>query len=220
MYQSAAASHPGKLRQSNQDAFLDCPQQAVWAVADGMGGHQAGEIASRLIVDTLAGLCWPAELEQRLELLRGRLHGLNRHLALQLTQSHGQAPRVMGSTLVTLLLQGQQGACVWVGDSRCYLWRDQQLYQLTRDHAAAQGRAALTRALGGREHLQLEMLRWQVQPGDRYLLCSDGLYRMLDDALLGQALGLSTPQATLHGLFSRVLQGAAADNLTAVVVAQ
>ncbi|MCO8170761.1 serine/threonine-protein phosphatase [Pseudomonas sp. 21LCFQ02] len=218
MYRSAAGSHSGKVRVCNQDAFFDCPEQAVWAVADGMGGHQAGELASRLIVDTLAGLCWPGELEQRLELLRCRLHGLNRHLALQLTQSQGQAPRVMGSTLVTLLLQGQQGACVWVGDSRCYLWRGQQLYQLTRDHAAERGRAALTRALGGREHLQLEVLRWHAQPGDRYLLCSDGLYRMLDQARLGQALGLATPQAALHGLFAQVLQGPAPDNLTAVVV--
>ncbi|MBD8577088.1 serine/threonine-protein phosphatase [Pseudomonas syringae] len=215
MFDSAAHSECGKVRGRNEDAFLDASGLRLWAVADGMGGHHDGHIASRLIVDTLAQLPCDLPLDARLAQLRQRLQVLNRQLCLDLTQSLGQPPRIIGSTLVALLLQGEQGACCWAGDSRCYLWRDQRLYQLTHDHTHAH---ALTRAVGACHPLRLELLHWRVRPGDTYLLCSDGLYQALDSAALGRALSQPTAARALSGLFTQAMQGPATDNLTGVVV--
>ncbi|MDV3442423.1 SpoIIE family protein phosphatase, partial [Pseudomonas otitidis] len=118
--------------------------------------------------------------------------------------------------------------------SRCYLWRWGCLYQLTRDHSLLRelieergmspeqaGRHpsahALTRALGGDGDFALDVLELELHPGDTFLLCSDGLYRELDEVALSQALSLASPIATLEQLFDQALQGAAPDNLTAVV---
>lgn len=215
LFNSAAGSECGKVRARNEDAFLDAPQQGLWAVADGMGGHHGGHIASRLIVDTLAGLPAESRLDVQLTQLRQHIQALNRRLCLELTQSQGQPRRIIGSTLVALLLQGEQGACCWAGDSRCYLWRGRRLYQLTRDHSHAH---ALTRAVGAHHPLQLELLQWRAQPGDTYLLCSDGLYRALDSETLGQGLSQPTVAGALAFLFARALQGPATDNITCVVV--
>lgn len=212
---SAARTECGKVRSRNEDAFLDAPQHGLWAVADGMGGHHGGHIASRLIVDTLAGLPAQPCLNTQLTQLRQHIQVLNRRLCLELTQSQGQPPRIIGSTLVALLLQGEQAACCWAGDSRCYLWRGRRLYQLTRDHAHER---ALTRAVGAHHPLQLELLHWRAQPGDTYLLCSDGLYRALDSETLGQGLSQPTVAAAVAFLFARALQGPATDNITGVVV--
>ncbi|MGC8114027.1 PP2C family protein-serine/threonine phosphatase [Metapseudomonas otitidis] len=230
---SAARTHPGKVRARNEDAFLDSPGQGLWVVADGMGGHHAGDRASRLVVESLAELPATGDFADRLQHLRRHLHWLNRRLADELTVTDGQR-RIMGSTVAALLVEGSRAACVWAGDSRCYLWRWGCLYQLTRDHSLLreliedQGMSpeqagrhpsahALTRALGGDGDFALEVLELELHPGDTFLLCSDGLYRELDEVALSQALSLASPIATLEQLFDQALQGAAPDNLTAVV---
>lgn len=234
-WRSAGRTDPGKVRTRNEDAFLDCPEHGLWAVADGMGGHQAGDLASRLIVDSLRALPGEGEYTQRLERLRGCLHWINRRLNQQLTVTAQRPDTTMGSTVVALLLEHDRLACVWAGDSRCYLWRASRLYQLSRDHsllellieqqqiskqqAAQHPRAhALTRAIGASEHLTLELLELNTQPGDVLLLCSDGLYQSLSSEALSQSLSLSTVDEALARLFECALRGAAQDNLTAVVV--
>jgi serine/threonine protein phosphatase Stp1 len=168
-------------------------------------------------------------LDQRVEALRGCLQRLDRRLGLE--GLHG----TIGSTVVALLLEGHRAACVWAGDSRCYLWRAQCLYQLSRDHSMferlmaeqqltrAQAQAhpdarALTRAVGGREPLSLEVLELDTRPGDVFLLCSDGLYQALSHRELGGALSQGTAQQMVERLFALVLRGPARDDLTAVVV--
>ena len=202
-----------------------------------MGGHQGGDIASRLIVSSLAEL--PAEegFEARLASVRQCLHWLNRRLGQELTVTAGRRDSIMGSTVVALLLQGDRAACIWAGDSRCYLWREQRLYQLSRDHSLMQklideqqmsveqarshpAANALTRAVGASERLSLEVLELQVYPGDVFLLCSDGLYQELTRNALCRALSLAAPQVALQRLFEDALDGEARDNLTAVVVRQ
>ncbi|MBP5099516.1 serine/threonine protein phosphatase Stp1 [Pseudomonas sp. NFPP10] len=234
-WRSAARTDPGKVRARNEDAFLDCPEQGLWVVADGMGGHQGGDIASQLIVASLAELPLEGGFEARLDSLRQCLHWLNRRLGQELTVSAGRRDSIMGSTVVALLLQGDRGACVWAGDSRCYLWREQRLYQLSRDHSLMQklideqqmsveqarshpAANALTRAVGAGERLSLEVLELQVYPDDVFLLCSDGLYQDMTRNALGRALSLAAPQVALQRLFDDALGGAARDNLTAVVV--
>lgn len=228
-WRSAGRTQRGKVRSRNEDAFLDFPQRGCWAVADGMGGHRAGDVASQSVIASLAALRTHGTLDQRVEALRVCLQRLDRSLGLE--GQHG----TIGSTVVALLLDGRRAACVWAGDSRCYLWREQCLYQLSRDHsllerlmteqqlkreqAQAHPEArALTRAVGGHEPLILEVLELGTRPGDVFLLCSDGLYQALSHRELGCALNQGTPQQVVERLFSRVLRGPARDDLTAVVV--
>lgn len=236
-WRSAARTDPGKVRARNEDAFLDCPQQGLWAVADGMGGHHAGDLASQLIVASLAELPPQASFDERLKGLRQCLHWLNRRLGQELTVTAERRDSIMGSTVVALLLEGNRGACIWAGDSRCYLWRGQRLYQLSKDHSLQQqlmdeqqmsaeqasahpAASALTRAVGACEQLTLDVLELEVYPGDVFLLCSDGLYQGLSSDALSRALSLGHAQVALERLFDGALSGAARDNLTAVVIRQ
>lgn len=235
LWSSAGRSDTGKVRARNEDAFLDQPQQGLWVVADGMGGHQAGDLASRLIVESLAELPAGLDFEDRLDAVRDSLHRINRHLSLGLTLTGETQDLLVGSTVVALLAEGSQVACLWAGDSRCYLLRGRQLFQLTRDHSLLQqlvaergmspseaaqqpGAHALTRAVGAAEELQLDILELESLPGDVFLLCSDGLYQDLDHDLLTAALLRPSPQLALQRLFELALAGPARDNLSAVVI--
>jgi serine/threonine protein phosphatase Stp1 len=234
-WRSSARTDTGKVRARNEDAFLALPQRGLWAVADGMGGHRNGALASRMIVEQLAELPGGSDLNLRVRQLRRTLHDLNRRLTQEVTLVSGEADTVMGSTVVALLVEGDRAACVWAGDSRCYLWRSGNLYQISRDHslyqqliqeqqispeqaAAHPSARALTRAVGASENLVLDVVDFTVYPGDTLLLCSDGLYQNLSGASLGAALNLPSPQLALERLFELVLQGKASDNLSAVVI--
>ncbi|XKU39840.1 PP2C family serine/threonine-protein phosphatase [Pseudomonas [fluorescens] ATCC 17400] len=231
---SAGRTDRGKVRPRNEDAFLQHPQMGCWAVADGMGGHRAGDVASQWVVDSLAALPSGGGLDaiKRVCLC---LQWLDRRLRQEITVTSSNVDCTMGSTVVVLLLEGDRAVCIWAGDSRCYLWRERTLYQLSRDHSLqeqlmveqqlspAQARAhpaanALTRAIGADEPVALEVLELTHNPGDVFLLCSDGLYQALSHAELGQALSLATPESMLDRLFDGVLRGEARDNLTAVVI--
>lgn len=235
LWSSAGRTDTGKVRARNEDAFLDQPQQGLWVVADGMGGHQAGDLASRLIVESLAELPEGLDFEDRLDALRDCLHRLNRHLSMGLTLTAETPDLLVGSTVVALLAEGSRVACVWAGDSRCYLLRGRQLFQLSRDHSLLQqlveergmspaeaaqqpGAHALTRAIGAAEELQLDILELESLPGDVFLLCSDGLYQDLDHDLLTAALLRPSPQLALQRLFELALLGPARDNLSGVVI--
>jgi serine/threonine-protein phosphatase Stp1 len=234
LWRSAARTDTGKVRARNEDAFLALPEQGLWVVADGMGGHQNGALASRLIVEQLAEPS-TGDLPQRLDELRKRLHALNRRLGQELTVTAAHPDPVIGSTVVALLIEGDRAACVWAGDSRCYLWRGSRLYQLSRDHSLLQqlideqqlspseaarhpAAHALTRAIGASDELKLEILELDVLPGDAFLLCSDGLYQGVSVDDIGAALNLPSPQLTLNRLFQQALDGPARDNLSAVVI--
>lgn len=234
-WRSAARTEAGKVRARNEDAVLDRPQQGLWVVADGMGGHQNGALASRLVIDSLAELPDAGDLAQRLAQLRQCLHALNRRLGQTPTVTAAHPDPVIGSTVVALLASGTRAVCVWAGDSRCYLWRAGRLYQLSRDHSLVQelidaqqltaeqaaghpAAHALTRAVGAGEQLVLDILEFEVLPGDSFLLCSDGLYQELAPPDLGAALSLPCAALAVQRLFEQALQGPARDNLSAVVI--
>ncbi|MGE8358688.1 PP2C family protein-serine/threonine phosphatase [Pseudomonas sp.] len=236
-WRSAARTDTGKVRARNEDAFLALPEQGLWVVADGMGGHQNGALASRLVVEHLAELRAEGGLTQRLAQVRQVLHRLNHRLGQELTVTADRPDTLIGTTVVALLMEGDRAVCVWAGDSRCYLWRASRLYQLSRDHSliqqlideqgmtpqeAARNPAAhaLTRAIGASETLQLDILELDVLPGDVFLLCSDGLYQGLSANDLGAALNLPSPHLAVERLFQQVLDGPARDNLSAVVIRQ
>lgn len=234
-WRSHARTDPGKVRSHNEDAFLALPERGLWVVADGMGGHQNGALASRLIVEHLAELPGGSDLDRRVQQVRHTLHLLNRRLSRELTLVSGQPEPVMGSTVVVLLVEEDRATCIWAGDSRCYLWRSGGLYQITRDHSLLQqlieeqhltpeqaashpSAHALTRAVGASEELALDVVEFNVYPGDTLLLCSDGLYQNLSGSELGSALNRPSPQLALERLFEQALAGPARDNLSAVVI--
>lgn len=232
---SSARSHPGKVRAQNEDALLERAADGLWAVADGMGGHQEGARASRLVVERLAELSLSGDLDERLEQVRLALHGINRRLTQDLTVLADSTERLVGTTVVALLFAEREAACIWAGDSRAYLWRGNHLYQLTRDHSLLErlvevegltpqqanrhpSARALTRALGAQDELALDIVRFELLPGDRLLLSSDGLHGALEERALGAALSLPSAAIALERLLDGVLQGPARDNLTGIVV--
>jgi type VI secretion system protein ImpM len=229
-FASAAVSDRGNRRKINQDAFLDMPAAQLWAVADGMGGWSDGDRASRLTIDALAGLAAQGALDERVRGVRKALHDANARLREQ-AQAPGAAES--GSTVVVLLGEHARVAIIWAGDSRVYRLRDGELRQLTRDHSLQQEAAAasadgtindalpanvITRAIGGDETLELDVRYDDARAGDRYLLCSDGLYRQLEPDELAAMLGDGAPAAVCAALCRSVLQRTADDNLTAVIV--
>jgi protein phosphatase len=230
---SAAATHTGCIRAVNQDACLDRPDLGLWVVADGMGGHSDGALASRAIVDGLGQLAHPRHLGSAARAVRGILQAVNQALldrAAALVDGD-----IIGSTVVALLAVGGHCAILWVGDSRAYRLRDGVLTQLTTDHSQVQamidaellspewadGHAlsnVLLRAVGSDNHLDVDGKIEQLRAGDRYLLCSDGLFRELDTGALAAALGVSPPAECANALVQQACDLGGRDNVTAVVI--
>ena len=224
--ESAGATHPGKLRGENQDAYVAAPECGLWAVADGMGGHAEGHVASQMVRDALAAIGPQASLAAGVSAVTAALADVNDYLhSMSLRRIN---PVVSGTTVVVLLTRGTRGVCLWAGDSRLYRLRDDALEQLSVDHSEEEEGAGdagmprrpnvITRAIGGREGLELEQLGLDVRLGDRLLLCSDGLYRELSLEQIGGLLRSGDAISTVETLIRQVLRGEAADNVTVVVV--
>ena len=223
--ESAGSTHPGRVRDENQDAYIARPEIGLWAVADGMGGHSAGQLASRATVDALASVEQKAMFPEFVRVVRETLEGVNQYL-YSLSQ-RAVNPTVIGTTLVMLMVREGTGVCLWAGDSRLYRMRGGSLEQLTVDHSEAVEMAAnaetapsnvITRALGGHAEIDIAQLSFDVRDGDRFLLCSDGLHGELASASIAELMSGQDAAGTSEALIARVLQGNAADNVTAVVV--
>jgi protein phosphatase len=231
-WSSAARSHPGRVRQVNEDAGLEQPKRGLWAVADGMGGHSLGEFASRVAVRCLLDLPDMDDLEQRVEAAKARLQDANRRLRAEAARR--DVPMI-GTTIVALLAAGSRCACVWAGDSRIYLFRAGRLRQLTRDHSQLEMARAqhalssdetldrppanvITRAVGGDDTLELDDVQLDVFDGDVFLLCSDGLSGEVSELAIEQALLLGHCRVATETLVDLALERGGSDNITAVVV--
>ena len=230
---STALSHQGNLRSNNEDAFLNQNQHGLWAVADGVGGHQDGEIASQTVTEQLNELLHSTDSGFDITHVIQKIKTTNRLLRDHYrNQPEQKSP---SSTAAVLLIHENQGAVVWVGDSRVYLKRDGDLQQLTQDHSLVQEyqsqkgvsdlnggpfpfKNIITRAVGATDQLEVDSFCFDVLPGDRYLLCSDGLTNELTDGEILEVLELGNIDLCCGELESRVLMGAARDNVTIVVV--
>jgi PPM family protein phosphatase len=246
----AVRTDAGLRRSSNEDSHSSRPDIGLFIVADGMGGHVAGEVASRVAVESVASFIqetagadknrtWPFPFEPQLSLEANRLKAAfrlaNRRIAATIADS--QDLRGMATT-ASAILHGPTHSCVaHIGDSRVYMLREGKLTQLTHDHswveeqvragtltpAAARQhpwRNVVTRALSGGEDPDIDVVEIQPQPGDRYLLCSDGLFGVVPDEKIGAIVG--DRSASLEDICGKLIDAANAaggpDNITAMLL--
>jgi type VI secretion system protein ImpM len=219
-YVSSALSDTGKTRSENQDALIERTDIGVWSVADGMGGHEYGEVASRMVCDALADLMPGETLESTVELIMQRWQQVNAYLHRMATREVN--PVQSGSTAVGLVTRGKRCAVIWAGDSRAYRLRDGELTQLSRDHVSDDpedgGSHAITRAVGGEAALALDVVNEHVRAGDRFLLCSDGLTHEIDDASIKSILASTALEECPQKLVHAALSAGGRDNVSVVVI--
>lgn len=247
----AVRSDPGLRRTSNEDSYRSRPDIGLFVVADGMGGHVAGEVASRVAVEAIEAFIeetagadknrtWPFPFEPQLSLEANRLKAAfrlaNRRIAAAIADT--QDLRGMATTASAILLGDNGSACIGhVGDSRVYVLRNATLSQITDDHswveeqvragtltasAARQHpwRNVVTRALSGGEDPEVDVTEVKPAPGDRYLLCSDGLFAVVSDDHI--AVALADRNTSLDSICTRLVdaanQGGGPDNITTLVL--
>lgn len=245
--QYAGQTDVGRRREHNEDAFELLPEQRLFVVADGLGGNAAGEVASRLAVDSLAGfirsyqedpdITWPTHENSELgpveNVIANAVHSANQRV-WRVANKYA-AYRGMATTVVSLLLDNGRCYVAHVGDSRCYRYRNGRLERFTEDHSllnaflksGATGidekdfpmRNVILRALGTEESVEVDVRSAAVQPGDLFLLCTDGLTGEIpDDDIARQIEDSDDPEALVQRLVEAACEAGGRDNVTVVAV--
>jgi serine/threonine protein phosphatase PrpC len=244
-----ARTDVGPVREHNEDAWMIDLESGVFVVADGMGGHAAGEVASALATETvhevLVGAPDPEEtrlvrdhgLEDSADVLRERLRYAMNQASIRIRRESEARPetRGMGTTLVVLVVDGDHAHLAHVGDSRAYLWRAGRLVRLTRDHTVVQqeidngnlspelarllpNKHILTQSVGFHGPVEPDTTTRMVEPGDVFVLCSDGMTDPLDDDALAKIIAATPIDMLAHVLVEEALKAGTEDNVTVVAV--
>jgi len=229
---SAGATHRGMVRDHNEDAFLERPDIGLWAVADGAGGHDNGDLASRTVVEALGSIALADNAPALMTAVREAVEGANRDLR---ATAAARGSSMMASTVVGLLSFDGHYAGFWVGDSRLYLLRGGRLSRISHDHSVVQElidsgqldpdqaarhprRHHLTRAVGAADDVHIDVRQGRLVPGDRFLLCSDGLCGLVDEDQIAHILARGPVEDTVMALVDTALVMGAPDNVTALCV--
>ena len=232
-FECVSRTHVGLRRKVNEDSMMVRTDRGLWAVADGMGGHDAGDVASAMVTEALLRLPIVYGLDQLVESAIVALKRVN-HELITLAASE-DAQRTIGSTVVGLAIADGQFRCFWAGDSRAYRIRDEQIAQLTRDHSLVQdlvdagmlspqeaenhpNASVITRAVGVVEDLRVDTVSGDVRSGDQFLLASDGLTRLVDADELAVDLSSNRPAEAAEKMIETVLSRGAPDNVTIIIV--
>jgi len=230
--EAGAATHVGKVRQRNEDSYLVATQRGLWAVADGMGGHEAGDVASQLVVEELNAIPAPATAAELLASCEAQMVRANSRLK-QIADERGGV--LLGTTIAALLVFDAFYAGVWSGDSRIYRIHHGRIEQVSLDHTEIQEllsegrinaeearlwprRNVITRAIGVHENPELEMKSGTVEPGDIFVICSDGLTAHVEDWEILALAEQYRPQQACDRLIALTLDRGAVDNVTVVTV--
>lgn len=231
-FRAVGKTDAGLVRDHNEDSMLLNDAAAVWFVFDGMGGHENGALASQTAVSAFEPFEVPPDFDSAVTAVADRIHKVNEVLT-QVAQQQNISR--MGTTAVGLTLRDRRFAAIWVGDSRAYISRQGGLFQLTVDHthvqdlldqglltpADAEGHPmghVLTRALGVEPEVQVDIVQDEAEPGDRFLLCSDGLSGPVSEDEIRQLMILPDLQDTVDELIARAHANGAPDNVTAIVI--
>ncbi len=227
-----AVSHVGLVRKVNEDALLTLPEQRIFVVADGMGGHAAGDVAAQTVVDAVAALPLDSAPADQMRALRQAVMDAHQTILAEIANRDGA---IMGATVVALMISGAHFVCFWAGDSRLYRLRGGEIELLTADHSVVGALVAagqmtwdeaehhpqsntITRAVGVGDTLELDKIRGDVERGDRYLICSDGLNKYAGLNTLRDAMQDAPLETVTDKLLGIALKGGGADNISIVVV--
>jgi len=227
----SSVTHAGKVRKRNEDSYLVRSDTGLWAVADGMGGHEAGDLASRILVEALDSIEQPEAAVDLLEQCETQIFRANRQI---MNLSRARSGATMGTTAAVLLVRDKHYACIWAGDSRVYLIKRGSIRQLSRDHTEVEELVAagtlsredaeswpnnvITRAVGVAEELELEVVTGSVDPGDVFVICSDGLTKHVRDDEILQYAADRNARAACEVMLQLALERGGFDNVTVVVV--
>lgn len=230
---SASRTDVGNVRKVNEDALLDLSANGLWVVADGMGGHAAGDVASQMLVGKLGGVDSHDRFSQLVTDIEERVLEVNRRLFEM--SSREDPPRVIGTTLAALVANGRHAVAMWVGDSRVYRLRDGEFRPITKDHSevnemieqgilseeeALDHPAAnvVTRAVGGLDSLYVDVDLVELKDRDRFLICSDGLFKDVSEREMARMVGEGSCVDASDALIETTLEREAPDNVTVIVV--
>ncbi|MEM7210971.1 MAG: protein phosphatase 2C domain-containing protein [Pseudomonadota bacterium] len=231
--ESEGATDPGKVRSLNEDSFIVKPEVGLWAVADGMGGHDAGDFASQTLVEELGKIDEMASAPALLSAIEEGVITANKTLRDAAEERGGGS--VIGCTLAALVIFEDAYACVWSGDSRVYRVRYNRIEQITRDHTEAQElvdrgtitpeeaktwprKNVITRAIGVFDEPELEMVQGRVEHGDIFVICSDGLTEHVEDHEI-ERFALRRPLGhAIDSMISTTLERGARDNVTVIQI--
>ncbi len=180
-WRSACITDVGRVRSNNEDAFLEKPELGLWLVADGMGGHAAGDVASQIVVGSFDDVLQVSSLSELSFVVKSKLGDANRRILREAQERPGNV--VMGATVIALIARDDACCCLWAGDSRAYLLRERELSQLTRDHSVVESligsgqlrredasnhpqAEVITRAVGAEDELNLDEQCYNLEEGD------------------------------------------------------
>ena len=229
----AERTHVGLKRKLNEDSVVSLADRGLWAVADGMGGHEAGEVASAKVVEALGKVKPNGSLDAFVDEALTALKNVNEEL---IEMGHqGLEQKTIGSTVVALAIGEGQFRCFWAGDSRGYRIRDGQITQITRDHSLVNDLIAagmlneadaeshpnanvITRAVGAAENLRVDVVEGEARSGDTFLIASDGLTRLVSPVELLAKLHGKPLDPAADQFIQMVLDRGAPDNVTLVIV--
>lgn len=232
-WEDAAFTDVGKIRKINEDSMMSRSDQAHWVVADGMGGHEDGSVASQSLTDALYKLTRQREFTQFVDDIEDCIIDVNSYLR----ELSGGDDKVIGTTVVGMALQGSHIIYYWVGDSRVYRFRQDRLEQLSIDHTYLQelvddgklspdevsehpDKSVITRAVGADDEVFVDFEIDEIRDGDIYLLCSDGIEKVLDDDQVETIVRNhgSNIEAAGQEIMDLVLGGGSPDNVTLIFV--
>ncbi len=234
-FECASRTHVGLRRKINEDSILADCERGLFVVADGMGGHDAGEVASAMATDALRCLPHVHDLNVFSSDAVDALRAVNREL-LELAQSGGEARgKTIGTTIVGVIIVDNGFSCFWMGDSRAYRLRGEELTRLSHDHSVVQNLVdagllkaedadshenanLVTRAVGVDEKFEIEIVSGTIEAGDQFLIASDGLTRVVQDKELLDELKRSTPDEAADNLIETVIARGAPDNVSLIIV--
>lgn len=232
-WSAAGNSDVGTVRKINEDAIVLRSDAGLWAIADGMGGHEAGDVASNMVVKSLEALNLSGQLDEAVNAVKECILDVNQRI-MEYAEIMLEG-RTFGTTVVSFIIKGQRGVCLWAGDSRLYRYRHNQLEALSRDHsrvaellkkgvldsesaATHPDSNVITRAVGVSQELDLDVNVFPVQMGDTFLLCSDGLYNSVTEENIQHHLDCNSSQEAVQGLMAAALNNRANDNVSVIVI--
>lgn len=232
-FASTEITHAGSVREINEDSILSKANSGLWVVADGMGGYEAGDVASKMLVEAINKITLEDSITSNIEILERAVLDVNQQII-----DHSNLVfegRVFGSTVVLVYIHENLGFVFWAGDSRLYRLRDKELTKITRDHSQLQemidsnlllpeeienypDNNVITRAVGAEENLMLDFLTFEIDADDKFLLCSDGLYNAVNDDQVQLILNNGSIHLNSKQLIDTALENGASDNVSFILI--